>query len=233
MHLFRTVVVWLALSCHAFTLPAQARSKDLEPGESYDWMIRTEHASANLLAVGDSVDIVLLRLRCKGYACWGANTVRVAPRWQIESSQIASVRPLAQGRWMFGLGTAGARILALQPGSTVVSATLPTGQVASDSVRVIAAPGAVRVVLEPKPLQIVAGDTVRFRVTARDAADRIVAILRLPPGLNVVGPTDSLGFTPVAFSQWEHLWKTGGKIVPRLGRFTDTLELHFIPRRKP
>jgi hypothetical protein len=58
-------------------------------------------------------------------------------------------------------------------------ATLPGGQTVSDSLWVIAAPGATRIVLEPKPTSIVAGDTVRFRVTARDSANNVVAVLPL------------------------------------------------------
>ncbi|MFL5617180.1 MAG: hypothetical protein ACJ79A_02155 [Gemmatimonadaceae bacterium] len=226
---FRTLLVWLALLCDAFSLSAQPGSKDPGSKETYAWMIRTEHATANLLAVGDSVDIVLLRLRCNGYGCWRANTVSVVPRWLIGAPEVARARPLAKGSWMFGPGTAGARIVALRPGRTVVTATLPTGETTSDSIWVISAPGAVRVLVEPKPPEIVAGDTVRFRLTVRDTADRIVAILRLPPGLNVVGPPDSLGFTPVAFSPYE----TRGKLIARLNRLTDTLEFHFVARRKP
>jgi hypothetical protein len=185
--------------------------------------------------VGDSVDIVLLRDRCGADAghgqkgCWDASTISVVPRWRVEASNVARVRTLSSGAWEFGRGTTGARIYGLRPGATVVSATLASGETASDSLWVISAPGVVRIVLEPKPTTIAAGDTVRFRVTARDSSGRIVAVLRLPLGWNTVGPPDSLGYTPVAFYPWE----TGGKLVPRLGRFTDTLELHFEPRKKP
>src|SRR5689334_17284959 len=99
MQSFRVVLVWLALVCAASSLSAQSESNDLGPGETYTWMIRTEHATANLLAVGDSVDIVLLRLRCKGYACWGANTDSVVPHWLIEAPAVAHVQPLAKGSW--------------------------------------------------------------------------------------------------------------------------------------
>jgi hypothetical protein len=143
--------------------------------------------------------------------------------------EVARIRPLRVGAWIFGPGTAGARIIGLRSGATIVSATLPSGETASDSVWVVSAPGAVRILLEPKPRELVAGDTVRFRVTARDAVDRVVAVLRLPLSWNVVGPPDSLGYAPVAFYPWE----TERMLVPRLGRLTDTLQLHLLPPRKP
>ncbi len=62
------------------------------------------------------------------------------------------------------------------------------------------------------------------RATARDAAGRIVATLPLPAGWNVVGAPDSLGFAPVAF----HPFETGGRLVVRLGRLADSLDLHFV-----
>jgi hypothetical protein len=76
---------------------------------------------------------------------------------------------------------------------------------------------------------IVAGETVRFRVTARDSADRVVATLQLPRSWNVVGPPDSLGFTPVKFPTWE----AEGGLVARLGRLTDILNYHVIVHRTP
>src|SRR5215218_9790733 len=195
---FRTGPVWLALLlCSASPLAAQPRGQDLAPGERYEWMIRASHTDAILIAAGDSLDIVLLRLRCKAYDCYGANTISVAPRWRVGATDVARVHPLAEGMWYFGRGVAGARLLALRPGRTAVTATLPTGETASDSMSVISAPGAARIVLEPKPRVIMAGDTVRLRITARDSADRIVATLDLPRSWNVIGPPDSLGFTPV------------------------------------
>ena len=223
------------ISCVGRTAPAQRTSPTLGPEERYVWSIRASHADELLLAVGDSVDVVLLRDRCGGDAghgmkgCWDASTVDVAPRWRVAGSGVARVRPLPEGSWIFGRGAAGARLYALRPGAAFVTATLPGGEVVSDSLQVISAPGAVRILLEPKPATIVAGDTVRFRVTARDVGDRIVAVLQLPLGWNIVGPQDSEGYAPVAFYAWE----TGGKLVPRLGRLTDTLELHFVTRRKP
>jgi hypothetical protein len=223
------------ISCVGRSAPAQPESPSLGPEERYVWSIRASHSDELLLPVGDSVDLVLLRDRCGADAghgfkgCWDASTVQVAPRWRVASSSIASVRPLREGSWIFGRGTAGARLYALRPGAAAVTATLPGGEVVSDSLLIISAPGAVRILLEPKPANIVAGDTVRFRVTARDAAHRIVAVLPLPLGWNVVGPLDSQGYAPVAFYPWE----TGGQLVPRLGRFTDTLELHFVARPKP
>jgi hypothetical protein len=192
-------------------------------------MIRASHTDEILIAAGDSLDIVLLRIRCKVNDCWGANTVSVVPSWHVGATDIARVSPLAEGKWSFGRGVAGARLLALRPGRTAVTATLPTGETARDSISVIFAPGAVRIVLEPKPGVIVAGDTIRFRITARDSADRIVAILHLPRSWGVVGPSDSLGFTPVKFPTWE----TEGALVARLGQLTDALHYQVVMRRTP
>ena len=229
MQSFPTAPIWLALLCSASPLAAQPRGIDLAPGERYEWMIRASHTDAILIAADDSLDIVLLRLRCKAYKCYGANTISVAPRWRVGATEVARAYPLPEGMWYFGRGVAGARLLALRPGRTAVTAMLPTGETASDSISVISAPGAVRLVLEPKPRVIMAGDTVRFRVTARDLADRIVATLTLPRGWDVVGPPDSLGFTPVKFPTWE----TWGSLVPRLGRLTDTLNFQVVLHRTP
>jgi hypothetical protein len=106
-------------------------------------MIRASHTDAILIAAGDSLDIVLLRVRCKAYDCWGANTISVAPRWRLGATDVATVYPLAEGMWHFGRGVAGARLVARRPGNTAVTATLPTGETASDSISVISAPGAV------------------------------------------------------------------------------------------
>ena len=222
----------LALSvCHANVRTNRLYFRaSLGPEESYRWSIRASHADELRLVVGDSVDVVLLRDRCGADAghgqkgCWGASTVQVAPKWDVSARGVARVRPLPTGSWRFGPGTAGARIYAVGSGAASVVATLPEGQTVSDSLWVVAAPGAVRILLEPKPTSIVAGDTVRFRVTARDAANRIVAVLLLPRSWNVVGPPDSLGYTPVAFAPWS----TGGALVPRLGHLTDSLELRFV-----
>ena len=229
MRPFRTVPLWPALLCFASTLAAQPMARHLQPGERYEWMIRASHTDEILIAAGDSLDIVLLRVRCKAYDCWGANTVRVGPHWRTGTTDVARVTPLAEGRWYFGRAVAGARLLALRPGRTAVTATLPGGETASDSVSVISAPGAVRIVLEPKPRVIVAGDTVRLRLTARDSAGRVVATLQLPRSWSVVGPPDSLGFTPVKFPTWE----TEGSLEARLGRLTDALHYQIVPRRTP
>lgn len=235
MNVSGLLVFTAALLCMGPPLVAQpARGSPLGPGESYVWSIRASHTDEILLAVGDSVDVVLLRDRCGADAghgqkgCWDASTIQVAPKWEVPARAVARVRALPAGSWRFGRGTAGARIYAVRPGAATVVATLPGGQTVSDSLWVIAAPGAVRILLEPKPTSIVAGDTVRFRVTARDAANRIVAVLPLPRGWNIVGPADSLGYTPVAFAPWS----TGGALVARLGRLTDSLELRFVPRPK-
>jgi hypothetical protein len=221
-------------SCLSSEITAQPPTGALGPRESYVWGIRADHADELLIAVGDSVDIVLLRDRCREDAglgdagCWDASTIRVSPKWSVANSAIVRVRAISKRSWRFGRGTAGARLYGVSPGITAVLAKLPGGRSAFDSVRVIAAPGAVRILLEPKPTVIFAGDTVRFRVTARDSSGRIVAVLPLPAGWNVVGPPDNNGYTPVAF----HPWESGGRLVARLGRLTDSLDLHFVSRAK-
>jgi hypothetical protein len=235
MNLSRRPVFTAALLCFGATLSAQpTRGSPLGPGESYSWSIRAWHTDDLLVAVGDSVDVVLLRDRCGADAghgqkgCWDASTVQVGPKWTVPARGVARVRALPAGSWRFGPGTAGARVYAIRPGAATVVATLPGGGTVSDSLWVIAAPGAVRILLEPKPTSILAGDTVRFRVTARDSANRIVAVLPLPRGWNLAGLPDSLGYTPVAFARWS----TGGALVPRLGQLTDSLELRFVSRPK-
>ena len=227
------VLAYLYLAAPVCAQPV--RGSPLGPGESYAWSIRASHADELRLAEGDSVDVVLLRDRCGADAghglkgCWDANTVQVAPHWTVSRDNVAHVRRLASGAWLFGAGAAGARLYATRVGAATITAQLPDGSSASDSLWVISAPDAVRIVLEPKPAAIIDGDTVRFRVTARDAANHIVAVIPLSHGWNLVGPPDSAGFTPVAFIPGER----GGLLVPRLGRLTDSLWLHFVPRPKP
>jgi hypothetical protein len=121
-------------------------SPTLGPGESYRWSIRASHANRLVVAVGDSVDVVLLRHRCGADAghgqkgCWDASTVRVAPRWEVPAGKVAQARALPTGSWRFGAGTAGARIHALRPGAATVVAILPDGRTVSDSLWVISVP---------------------------------------------------------------------------------------------
>lgn len=231
----RLAVLIVAALCTGSTLAAQPkRGSPLGPEERYTWSIRASHTDDILLAVGDSLDVVLLRDRCGADAgqgqkgCWDASTIQVKPKWTVSKSGVARVHALATGSWLFGPGTAGARIYGVGPGAATVVAKLAGEGTVRDSLWVISAPGAVRVVLEPKPVSIVAGDTVRFRVTARDSANNVVALLPLPRDWNLVGPRDSLGYTPVAFQPWQ----TGGVLVARLGHLTDSLELRFMPPRK-
>jgi hypothetical protein len=199
------------------------------------WEIRAEHPDGILIAAGDSLDVVLLAWRCRTSlryeesGCWGVRTTIANARWTLEDTSLAHARPLPTGRWFAGPGAAGGRVHALRPGTTTINALQGEVWLANSPLRIISAPGAVRVRLEPKPGTIVAGDTVRFRVTARDSRDRIVAVVPFPAGYNIVGPADSLGFTPVVFMPWE----TGGRMVVRLGRMADTLELHFRKRGEP
>jgi hypothetical protein len=210
------------------------RIRQAEPGEperpNFSWGIRAEHTDAILLAVGDSLDLVLLRYRCglpvgrgmKG--CFAASTIRVPARWTLDDPGLADARPLPSGHWRFGAGTAGARLYAKAPGTTKVNALEGERWLVNASVQIISAPGAVRVRLESTSDTIALGDTIRVRVTARDARDRIVAVLPFPEGYtNNRGPTDSLGFTPMVFK----IWGPGWRIAARLGRMTDTLALAF------
>jgi hypothetical protein len=227
MHSSRLSALIVIASCLGASASAQPTSPVLGPEEAYFWNIRASHADEILIAVGDSLEIVLLRDRCGADAghgqkgCWDASTVTVRPEWKIEPRGIARVRTLPQGKWRFGRGTAGARLYGLRPGLAAIIATID-GETALDSIRVISAPGAVRVVLESKPRVLIAGDTVLIRLTARDSKNRTVAVMSLPLGWNVVGSADAKGYTPVAFGSWE----PGGWRVARLGRMTDSLELH-------
>jgi hypothetical protein len=236
MHTSRLSIVIVIASCLGASAAAQPSTPVLGPEEAYFWNIRASHADEILIAVGDSLDIVLLRARCGADAghgqkgCWDASTVTVRPQWMVEPRGVARVRALRHGEWRFGRGAAGARLYGLSPGLAVIIATIDGGETALDSLRVISAPGAVRVVLESMPRVVVAGDTVRFRLTARDSRNRTVAVLTLPLGWNVVGPPDDKGYTPVAF----HPWGPGGWLVARLGRMTDSLQIHpKTPLRRP
>jgi hypothetical protein len=228
------VLVLILAGCARRPSAANSASESLPVGQTYAWQIRAEHTDEILVAIGDSLDVVLLRDRCgvpAGHGqtgCYDASSVRVAPEWIFDDPGLSEVRALPEGRWYFGPGAAGARVYGRRPGTTTLGAVVANQRLASAWIRVVSAPGAVRVVLEPKPRVIAAGDTLRFRITARDSAGLIVATLPLPAGWNVVGQPDSLGFTPVAFYPWE----TGGRLVARLGRLTDTLELHFQPRHQ-
>src|SRR5580765_5654236 len=82
------------------------RGSPLGPGETYVWSIRASHSDELLLAVGDSVDVVLLRDRCGADAghgqkgCWDASTIRITPDWKVSArGSIARVRALPKGSW--------------------------------------------------------------------------------------------------------------------------------------
>jgi hypothetical protein len=127
----RLAVLIVAILCTASTLAAQPkRGSPLGPEERYTWSIRASHTDDILLAVGDSLDVVLLRDRCGADAgqgqkgCWDASTIQVKPKWTVSKSGVARVHALATGSWLFGPGTAGARIYGVGPGAATVVASL-------------------------------------------------------------------------------------------------------------
>src|SRR4051812_4912862 len=116
-------ILLVSLACVGRSAPARPPSPPLGPEETYAWSIRASHADELLLAVGDSVDVVLLRDRCGADAgagqkgCWDASTGRVVPRWRVTPPAVAGVRALPVGSWVFGRGMAGARLYARRPGA--------------------------------------------------------------------------------------------------------------------
>src|SRR5687768_16234694 len=100
MRIGRAALIGIVLSCASSVAAAQPRTKELGPEETYVWAIRAAHSDEILIAVGDSVDVVLLRDHCGAGAghgqkgCWDASTVRVAPRWTIGTPAVARIRAL-------------------------------------------------------------------------------------------------------------------------------------------
>ena len=188
-----------------------------------------------MLAVGDSQDVVLLRSTCgvpSGHgmtACHGANNVAITPRWIPISPTIRAV-PLPRGRWRFGDGVAGARVFASRAGVTRLQAAVGDYYAASTLVTVVDAPGAVRIAIEPRPSSLMEGDTVAFRVTARDANDRVVAILPPPPDWwYAIGTADDSGFVRVPMPvNRGPTWM----LAARLGTRVDSLSIIVRPRRE-
>jgi hypothetical protein len=199
----------------------------LPVGQRFVWQARAEHTHAMWLLVGDSLDVVLLRDRCGvpvGHGmtgCYDASTVRVEADWQLSPSTVARARPLPEGRWRFGRGSAGARLYGKRAGTAELRVSVSGAHVATSVVTVFEAPGAVAVRLEPRHESVAPGDTVRIRLTARDADDRVVAILPLPGDWPVISDADSAGFALVAVRPSSG----GGQYVAQVGRFADTLRI--------
>lgn len=208
----------------------------LPNGQSFDWDLRAFHSNFLWVPVSDSLDIALLRNRCgvpAGHGmlgCYAEEDSSVHAQWQIAEASIASVMPLPRGEWIFGPGSAGARVHGVAAGRTLLIVHLPQGSFA-DTIRVVPAFDILR--LEPRDSAYVAGDTTWFRVMGLDNARRQVASLPWPFSFGTqVGRPREDGAIPIVFEDIEvtHYSLPMMNVVATIGSKADTLHFRVLPR---
>jgi hypothetical protein len=202
---------------------APSSTSSLPANAYHDWDLRAEHPDAILLTVGDSIDIVLMRMVCRDGRCSKTGPVSIAPRW-LPMRPIVRLRTLPRRDWPRNFGfwspaevSVRARVYADREGSIPLIAANGNQQIAWTRISVIEAPGAVRVEIEPRPDSVYPGETIRVRATARDRAGRVVTIL---PVYNSDGVADRAGFTTITAPQ-------SGRLFHRvmLGRRGDSISV--------
>jgi hypothetical protein len=211
-----------------------ALTEPLPDSLSYVWTVRAWHAEEMWVPAGDSLDLVLLRARCgipaghgrKG--CYAAEDSTAHPRWTLEDRSVAAIRPLPRGSWIFGPGSAGARLYGKTPGATRLTVLLPQGAF-TDSIRVL--PPFDRLRIEPRDSVFFVGDTIRFRIMGLDSAGRVITWLPWPFSFGQqVGPRDSSGAIPIVFEGADHPTIPVRDFVVTMGSKADTLRFRFGAR---
>lgn len=203
----------------------------LPDSEAYVWHIRAYHSDFEWVGVGDSLDLVLLRDRCGvpvGHGmrgCYSEEDSSVVADWSVHS-KIADVRSLPRGRWIFGPGSAGARLFGRSLGTAVVTARVPAGLV-SVPVRVVA--GFDRLRVEPRDSVFFVGDTIWFQVEGLDRSGAVVAHLPWPLTFGQqVAKARADGAIPIVF---ETPTGEGGPLGPtvfNVGSKADTLTFRLV-----
>ena len=206
-------------------------------GQNYLWNLRAWYTNDLWVPADDSLDLVLLRDRCgvpaghgqKG--CFPAEDSTVSPRWKITDDRIASIRALPRGSWLFGPGSAGARVYGRAPGITTVVVGLAQGTFA-DTIQVL--PKFDRLRIEPRDSEYVAGDTIGFRIMGMDSAGRVVATLPWPYSFGrQVGAPSTAGAIPIVFDHPDHAGLAMPNLWIHLGSKADTLHFRILPKPAP
>jgi hypothetical protein len=191
-------------------------------GDTLAYMIRAEHPDHLWLAVGDTLDAVLLRDRCRDRWC---STIPgdVTTTWTLDGPAVAELSPISQPRWWIGHAAAEVRLVGHSAGWAWLVA-----QFADTTLRelVFVVPRTARLQIDPKAVTVRAGDTTSIRIAALDAKGRAVAYLpHFWSGQGKQPPVD--GWLPLVFGPNS----VGGPypFVVRLGRRVDTLFVRVLP----
>lgn len=216
-------IAFVISACIRRTAPAPTISANT--GRDYfTWDVRAAHTDEPVLAVGDSLDIALLRYRNRTVGIFEDHNIRPNVRW--ESWDIAGLSPLlavaalAEGRWRLGPTVAGARIRALGAGRTQVAAIIDDNFVAAAGITIVSAPGAVRVTIQPTIDTVGINDTLLVRAVALDGQGAIVGILPPPVEWTVVAPPNDSGYARVIFP-YKSMKQV--RLTARLGALTHTM----------
>lgn len=205
------------------------------PGDTFDWALQTSDNQFVWIQVGDTLDVVLVGTLCRRVVpdshgmggCWIDSTATANPEWRVGNARVVSLTPLASPRYMAERASAGVRLAALRPGRTYLEAKLPAGKV-SEWVDVV--PVVDHLAMEPQDTVVTAGDVIRTRITARDASDRIVAVLRWPSSWGQITQRESAdGFTGIVFPAA----RSETLLNARLGPHLATMKLSFRPKPAP
>lgn len=197
-----TAVAGIVLGCaHSSALPWI--EQPLSPGRSYIWDVRAYHSGNLWVPANDSLDVVLLRVLCQPPrpgdhgmgGCSHNEDSSLTVRWDVPDSRGASVVPLARGAWIFGSGSAGARVYGHAPGRVLLLVRLPQGVIV-DTVLVL--PAFDRVRIEPRDTVITVGDTTWIRVSGLRNDGTHIA-LPWPLWGTQVGPPRADGAIPIVF----------------------------------
>jgi hypothetical protein len=192
-------------------------------GDTLAYMIRAEHPDHLWLAVGDTLNAVLLRLRCKNHWC-SSMPGDVATEWSLLGPAVAALSPVSKPRWWIGHAAAEVRLVARAPGWAWLVARFPDATLRE---LVFVAPQTARLRIEPKAVAVRAGDTTWIRIAALDAGGRAVAYLpHFWGGPRMRPPRD--GWVPMVLGPGS----VGGPhpYVVRLGRRrADTIFVRVVP----
>jgi hypothetical protein len=192
-------------------------------GDTLSYMIRAEHPDHLWLAVGDTLDAVLLRLRCQDNWC-RSRPGDVATEWSLEGPAVTALSPVSNPRWWIGHAAAEVRLVGRAPGWAWLVARFPDATLRE---LVFVAPQTARLRVEPKAVTVRAGDTAWIRIAALDAGGHAVAYLpHFWGGPRLRPPRD--GRVPLVLEPGS----VGGprSYVVRLGRRrADTLFVQVVP----
>lgn len=191
-------------------------------GDTLAYIIRAEHPDHLWLAVGDTLDAVLLRDRCKDHWC-STMPGDVSTDWSLQGPSVVALSPVSAPRWWIGHAAAEVRLVGRAPGWAWLVARFPDATLRE---LVFVVPQTARLRIEPEVISVRAGDTAWIRIGALDAAGHVVAYLpHFWSGPSRQPPRN--GWVPLVLApgspEGRHPY------VVRLGRRTDTVLVRVAP----